>query len=184
MINYLIDLFFVGFPLWFKAAELKIKKPLNKRKILKIFNELGLSKISSIELIKKTLILLVTLFIALIIISILSSYFGLNDSELIKDKIQSISSQSTLILAYLLIIRVICEEIFFRGFLLGKLGNFFQAFLFAILHFSYESQIEVIGAFILGLILGKAAKDNKNLFPNILAHLIYNAIVVTLMGIL
>jgi len=184
MINYLIDLFFIAFPLWFKAAELKIKKPLTKAKIFRIFGELGLKRIGSFELIKKALILLGKLFLAVLIIGILSNYFGLNDSEIIKEKIQLISEQGVFILAYLVIVRVICEEIFFRGFLLNKLGNFFQAFLFAILHFSYESQIEVIGAFILGLILGKAAKDNKNLFPNIIAHLIYNIIILSLMGIL
>lgn len=184
MLNYLIDLFFIGFPIWFRANELKIKKPLNPKKLIEILHGFGLTRINAFDLIKKTIILLVKLFLALFLIGLIGSYLNFNDSEIIKDKIQSIMAEDPFILAYLIIIRVICEEIFFRGFLLHKLGNFFQAFLFAILHYSYESNIEVIGAFFLGLILGKSAKDNKNLFPNILAHLIYNAIILTIMGIL
>jgi membrane protease YdiL (CAAX protease family) len=75
---------------------------------------------------------------------------------------------------YLFVIRVFLEEWFFRGFLVNRIGVYLSSLLFAIGHISYGSIVEVIGAFILGVVLGKYYLKTKNLWVNYLAHFLYN----------
>ncbi|MEK7540280.1 MAG: CPBP family intramembrane glutamic endopeptidase [Patescibacteria group bacterium] len=82
------------------------------------------------------------------------------------------------LLGYLLVARVIAEEIFFRGFLAKKTGAVVSSIVFGALHASYGSGVEIIGAIVLGYALAKAFEKNKNLFPNIAAHFLYNLTVV------
>jgi len=84
-----------------------------------------------------------------------------------------------LLIWYFLTIRVFAEEVFFRGFLVKKIGVIPSSIIFGAAHFAYGSMVEVFGAFILGLILAKAFEENKSLFPNIFAHFFYNFIFIT-----
>jgi membrane protease YdiL (CAAX protease family) len=103
-----------------------------------------------------------------------------------------------LFIIYLFIIRIAVEEVFFRGFLMkysqdwlsGLLpksrifaphyGVLFSSAIFGLMHFAYGSFIEILGAFILGIILCLAAQRNGTIIPNIFAHMLYNALVVCL----
>jgi len=77
-------------------------------------------------------------------------------------------------IVYLFVIRVFVEEFFFRGFLVKKIGVFLSALLFAIAHLGYSSIVEFVGAFILGLVLGYYFKKTDNIYPNIIAHFLYD----------
>lgn len=69
------------------------------------------------------------------------------------------------------------EEILFRGFLVPRIGIFFSAVVFGLGHYAYNSTfgIEIIAAFIFGLIAGYAFKRTKSLYPSLIAHILVNA---------
>ncbi|MBN2127833.1 MAG: CPBP family intramembrane metalloprotease [Candidatus Diapherotrites archaeon] len=125
----------------------------------------------------KTLALLLTATIALNLIFLL---IGITDLEKVGIQVQEILIQSPYLIAYLLTIRVIAEEIFFRGFLTKKIGVLASSIVFAIAHYAYYSQAEIIGAFVLGLILASQYLKNKDLTSNIWAHALYNLINIIL----
>ena len=125
------------------------------------------------------------LLIALIVISLLitaiTSLFQLNDLDKVAERVKFLQQSAPVIFAYLLIVRVVSEEIFFRGFLVGRIGWIGASIDFGLAHIFYGSIVEVFGAVVLGGVLAKAFEKNGNLIPNILAHMVYNLIfVVTL----
>jgi membrane protease YdiL (CAAX protease family) len=81
---------------------------------------------------------------------------------------------------YLVIIAPFCEEIIFRGFLLGRMtykfgvnkGIIFSSFIFGALHFS-----NVFGATMVGLILCVLYKKSNSLITTIIVHAAYNSVV-------
>ncbi|MDD3177981.1 MAG: CPBP family intramembrane metalloprotease [Candidatus ainarchaeum sp.] len=98
--------------------------------------------------------------------------FGIeNDLHLVGDIIISFP---IFYIIYLFVIRVFLEEWFFRAFLTKKTGIVISSLIFGFAHFSYGSIFEIIGAFLLGLLLSYNYKKNKNIFPNYIAHLLYN----------
>lgn len=173
VVDVLIDLFLVIFPISMtsKALNLRPKKFSDLKPAL---NELGFKKIYTKEFLKQTLPLFAALVIISIALSIVLTLLQLNDLEQVVFAIDGIRKISPLFLAYILIARVSTEEIFFRGFLVNRVGVVPSAALFAILHIFYGSIAEVIGAFVLGLILAYCFKKGQNIFPLIVAHLFYN----------
>lgn len=84
-------------------------------------------------------------------------------------------------LAPLLVIIVVApfvEEIFFRGYLQRKTNLWFASFIFAYFHIIYGSLTELIGAFLLGLILGKEYEYTGDLFAPTFSHFFYNLVIV------
>jgi uncharacterized protein len=79
-------------------------------------------------------------------------------------------------LAFTSVIAPINEETLFRGFLVARLGILFSALIFGLLHYAYNSTfgIEMIFAFIFGLMAGYAFKKSNSLYPSLLAHILYN----------
>jgi membrane protease YdiL (CAAX protease family) len=174
LINFLIDFFLVFFPIIFIARKTK------KIEFKKILAELGIQKTGAKFFFRETTKLLLILIAVSITISLLLVLIGLNDSQNIFQKIDSLKSQSILLLFYMLIVRVTAEEIFFRGFLAKKIGIIFSSAAFACIHFSYGSIAEIIGTFFLGIVLAKFFMKNKNLMPNIFAHIFYNFFAIIL----
>ena len=115
-----------------------------------------------------------------IAISILMAFLGFNDLGKVGEVILKLREASPLLLIYLLVVRVVAEEVFFRGFLLKRIGLVLSTALFGIAHISYGSITEIVGALILGGLLAKAYERNGNLLPNIFAHLFYNLIFVSI----
>ena len=165
--NIFFDLVLIALPITFLLSR--------KRNLKKVMQELGFAKINGISLLKKTLLLFSTLIVASVIISIILGFLGLNDLNLVSKSVE-VASTIIPLFSVLIILRVISEEIFFRGFLVGKIGVVASSGVFALFHIGYGSVAEIIGAFVLGLILAKAFQLNKNLYPNIFAHAAYNAI--------
>lgn len=138
--------------------------------------ELGLFSKGFANDAKNTAILFLVLVVFSFLISLTTQLFGLNDLEKVAQNIDEIKTTAPLLLAYLLVARVVSEEIFFRGFLVKKIGVIGSSIVFGFAHFSYGSIVEVSGAIVLGLLLAKAFEENKNLLPNIVAHFLYNAV--------
>ncbi|MBN2067675.1 MAG: CPBP family intramembrane metalloprotease [Candidatus Diapherotrites archaeon] len=175
--NALIDLFLIGIPIAFLFIKKKREKQALSAK--ETARELGLSGIELKSFLKKTALLLAALVIAALFLDFLLTAFSVNDSQNIAAEIAGLKAVP-LLLFYLLSARVLSEEIFFRGFLVKRAGVVVSALLFAAMHFGYGSHAEIAGAFILGVILGKAFQLNKNLYPNIAAHIAYNAIAISM----
>ncbi|MBU2100154.1 CPBP family intramembrane metalloprotease [Candidatus Micrarchaeota archaeon] len=144
------------------------------------FKELGIKKIQIKELIKKSVNLIGILLAIAFLISIASTLIGVNDLNKVNEAVQAISTTSPALLFYYLTIRVFSEEIFFRGFLVKKTGVLFSSLIFGLAHLLYGSIIEIIGAFIAGLFLAYFYQKNNNLLPNIIGHMMYNAITLAL----
>lgn len=87
-------------------------------------------------------------------------------------------------LVFAAVVAPINEEIFFRGFLVPRVGIVLAALLFAIPHLSYNSthfvfwflQVEAIAAFIFGLLAGYVFKGTESLYPTIVAHILFNSL--------
>ena len=133
------------------------------------FECLGAKKTS-----KKTIEILAVLFIVSTLLGMAFSFIGLVDAVKVEAAIKKIFLASPFLLAYLFIVRVIAEEIFFRGFLVKEIGIIGSAVSFGLMHVLYFSIAEVIAATVLGVLLAWFYKRNKSLYPNIIAHMAYN----------
>lgn len=160
----LIDFLLIGIPLYY--FKKKKKSPAK---------ELGLKKEKIQTLVKQTLILFSAVVIAALALTALMDFFGLND---LNNVTQALEPLSFAWLVYLFTVRIISEEIFFRGFIVKKLGALWSSSLFALAHITYGSGAEILGAFVLGFIMAKAFEKNKNLYPNIAAHFLYNLVAI------
>ncbi|MEW6295456.1 MAG: CPBP family intramembrane glutamic endopeptidase [Candidatus Diapherotrites archaeon] len=156
-----MDAFLIGFPILY----IKRKKKLNIKK------ELSLNFFGKKDFALKTTELLLLLIIISIMINVALTILSLNDMAKVTQKI---SVTAPILLAYLFIVRVTAEEWFFRGFLVKQIGVMGSSIAFAAVHVFYFSVAEVIGAFLLGLVLAHYFKKNNTLYPNIIAHIAYN----------
>jgi membrane protease YdiL (CAAX protease family) len=107
--NFLLDFFLIFFPVFF------ITRDKTKRQFKKILQLLGIEKPGAKFFFKKTIALLATLIIVSIAVSIALALIGIRDMQGVFETINSIKTQNIALLFYLLIVRVIAEEIFFRG---------------------------------------------------------------------
>lgn len=69
------------------------------------------------------------------------------------------------------------EEVYFRGFLLERVGNWGQAALFALVHATYLVPLQVVLPFALGLLFGWLTR-RTSLWSVIVAHFGFNAIML------
>ncbi|MBU1120348.1 MAG: CPBP family intramembrane glutamic endopeptidase [archaeon] len=136
---------------------------------------MGLKFIGAKKLILLSIELILLLLIVSVVISLLANAFSVNDLQNVEG---TISRLPVYVMVYLLIIRVLAEELFFRGFLVNLIGVVPSSIIFAAFHFSWNSVIEVIGAFVAGLILAYYFKKNQTIYPNIIAHVCYNLLVI------
>ncbi len=83
-------------------------------------------------------------------------------------------------LAFVAFVGPVCEEILFRGLLVPRIGIVLSAAIFGLLHYGYGSTlgIDIIAAFIFGVIAGYTYKKTGSLYPSILAHILVNLLAV------
>ncbi len=166
LFNIFIDVSFIALPIFWLARK--------ERSFKAVFEKLGFRKIRPWHIIQKTGLLLLLMLAASIWLSLAMNFFGLNDLNLVSQSLER-SMDILPLFFWIVILRVISEEIFFRGFLVTKLGALPSSIIFAAVHIGYGSVAEILGVFVLGYILAKAFQLNKNLYPNIIAHALYNA---------
>jgi len=121
---------------------------------------------------------LIAIFSVLLIVGVLSLYFGFNDQEKVSEKINTLP---IFVLAFAVFGAPITEELFFRGFLAGRFGVVISSLLFGFMHLAYGSTVEVIGAFLIGIVLALTFRLSKSITPCILAHMGYNTLAIIVM---
>jgi len=113
------------------------------------------------------------------LIGIVMQYLGFQqDLEQVTDILKGAGFADLLII---LTVASFVEEVFFRGYLQRKTNILFASFVFAYFHIIYGSLSEIVGAFFLGLVLGKEYDQTKNLFAPILSHFFYNLVTIMLL---
>ncbi len=141
---------------------------------------LGLAQIKPLQDAKNTVIVLVVLFVLAVGTSWLLWLAGIDDSWKVEKAVQGMAASAPALLAYLLVVRAVSEEVFFRGFLAKKIGILPSAAVFALSHAAYGSIAEISGALVLGVWLGFIYIRNKSLVSNILGHMLYNFVAIML----
>jgi hypothetical protein len=112
------------------------------------------------------------------LIGIVMQYLGFQqDLEQVTDLLRGAGFADLLII---LTVASFVEEVFFRGYLQRKTNILFASFIFGYFHIIYGSLSEIVGAFFLGLVLGKEYDQTKNLFAPILSHFFYNLVTIML----
>lgn len=121
------------------------------------------------------------LFALNILIVYLASYFPINDLPDLSTSLVKEFLLAPILYSVFLLISAIAEEFFFRVYLTSYLGIWLATIVFALLHFSYNSYIEIIGAFILGLILAIVWKKTKNFYIVAVGHFLQNLYAILLL---
>lgn len=175
-----------------------------KKRGLNASKELCLESSKASRALKPSLVTLASLFIAALVLGIVLSFFGPSDISNVSEALKS-ARDNGIVFALSLTLGVALEELFFRGFLVKFLGNllwkragkarsklsvFFRKYsgallssaFFGLLHFGYASFAEILGAFVLGMVLALCFLKYKNLYANIYAHLLWNSLVLIVLA--
>ena len=177
-LNYLFSAIFVIllfiFPIAFEYIFYKKNKVNTKEKFWKqFFQKYGLAKFRYSYLLWGFLLSLGIFALNIIFVTLSSIFFP-----------QSISSVTTglakeflispIFFSIFLLVSAIAEEFFFRAFLTSYIGIFFATVIFALMHYSYGSVLEIVGAFILGLVFAIIWKKTNNFYIIAIAHFLQN----------
>ncbi len=139
---------------------------------LGIIQKLRASKIIAIGIVLFLIVLLLELSITLIG-DITKISFATNACE-------AITGMPLWFIFFILVVGPIDEELFFRGFLVKRIGIILSAVLFAVLHAGYGSTfgIDIIAAFVFGIIAGYIFKKTSSIYPSLIGHILVNVIAV------
>lgn len=118
---------------------------------------------------------ILTLIISLLISQALITFFGIEEQNVLLEEIVGFGPLIALLIS---LSAGISEEIFFRGFLQTRIGLVPAAALFAIVHASYGVIIQIIGPFIMGLLIGYLYYKTNSVVGPIVAHTLYNLTVL------
>ena len=116
------------------------------------------------------------IFLVLFCLGVAAILLHFNDQAKVSEKITSLPLT---VLLFAVIGAPLTEELFFRAFMVPRAGVIISAIVFGLMHFAYGSVVEVLGALAIGLVLGASFKFTKSAAPCMLAHMIYNAISIT-----
>ncbi len=130
---------------------------------------------------QSALLLAIILLAGNFLLFLIFSFFQKNDLHLVGISILNSLQESFILFSLYLLFSVFVEELFFRAFLTNIFGIWISTLFFGLLHFGYGSVFEMLGAFLLGLILAYAWKKTRNFYLVFLGHLIYNIVAVILL---
>lgn len=169
--NILLLIILFAFPILFEYFKFNYQK--QKGSFFKYFLErFGLLKFNWKTLLKGFGLSIVLIFVNVIIITI-GTYLSVND---IPSQVQLVANFKSLPIFFsiYLLISSVAEEFFFRAFLNKYFGIILSTLFFAFMHYSYSSYFQIIGAFILGLILAIVWKRSNNFYIVAIAHFLQN----------
>lgn len=127
------------------------------------------------------IISVIIIFIIFFAIELVLIALGVNPEDL--GNIQDLEKYFTPATLFILVsVQPIAEEIFFRGFLLDKIGSyagqnvaiFSTAILFGLAHMSYGKIYPVLFPMIMGVILAYVVIKTRNIYASIFAHITFN----------
>lgn len=170
---YLTALLSLFFP--FFAFSWMINKGISPKEMLK---RLGLSRD---RLSSKMIAIGIIIFFALFALEIMVNLVSSITNTTINTNVNLVLGSAPLwFFIFTSVIAPINEEIFFRGFLVPRIGIVVSAVIFGLLHASYNSTfgVEIIAAIIFGLIAGYVFKKSNSLYPSIVAHILLNTLAV------
>lgn len=127
-----------------------------------------------------------TLFLGFILIasalSIIETRTGieLTDMEKVGEVVNKSFNTNPIYFILLIVIVLFVEELFFRAFLVPRIGPILSTIIFTLFHLGYESIAETIGVFLLGLILAYWFKKNKSIIQNYIGHVLYDILAIIL----
>jgi len=128
---------------------------------------------------KKTFIWLILGAVLIFIVAVLNAailmLLDLNDAYKVYEIISGVPAW---ILVLAVFIAPFTEELFFRAALVPRVGILLSSLLFGIFHVSYGSLSEIIGAFLIALVLAYVYKKSKSIITPILLHLGFNLVSV------
>ena len=133
-----------------------------------------------------TLALFSALLLAFVVITAcittieIASGTQINDLDKVSGIVQEDFVGAPWLFALTLIVMLFIEEFFFRAFLVPRIGMILPTILFTIAHLGYGSWMEILGVFLLGLVLAYWFKKKKSLFQNYFGHLLYDILAVAL----
>ena len=161
----------------FLFPSVAISYLLMKGKTLKdIFGGLGLTKD---KLSLYIVAIGIGVFFAVLLFDVAVSLFSVATNIQLPTNVQMVLAGTPIyFLIFTFLIAPINEEIFFRGFLVPRIGIILSAIIFAVLHLSYLSVSEFAAAFFFGLIAGYVYKKTKSLYPSIVAHMLVNFVTI------
>lgn len=121
-----------------------------------------------------------TLAVLLMLLLLFQLYtaLGIADSDQVMGAIRGVPFY---ILLLAVAINPFTEEIFFRGFLVPRIGVLPAAAIFGLSHLSYGSVAEVVSVFFIGLLFGIVFEKRRSLLPVVVSHIIINSAAVYLM---
>ncbi len=130
---------------------------------------------------------LAAIFVLIFVFTYLAMEFGFNDQDKITE---TVSGLPLPLLLFAVMAAPFSEELFFRAFLIKALakvpwmGVLFSSVLFGAVHFAYGSVVEIVGATLIGLVLGTVFLKSKSITPPLIIHIIYNLLAVMVMRFL
>jgi hypothetical protein len=127
----------------------------------------------------KNILIGLSLFVIMLIVEFgISAFSQVTHIALPTNVQQVLSGLPVYFFVFTFLIAPINEEIFFRGFLVNRIGIIPSALLFALLHFGYASISEFVAALIFGLAAGYVFKKTGSLYATITAHIILNMLTI------
>lgn len=141
-----------------------------------VLEELGISR-RSFRLIH--IIIGIALFALVLFFTIIITAISIITNSVINTNAsQVLSGQPVWFYIFVGLISPIAEEIFFRGFLVKRIGILPSALIFGLAHTSYDSTygVEIIAAFLFGIAAGYVFKKTKSLYPSMIGHILVNSI--------
>jgi len=128
-----------------------------------------------------TAIGLTALFTIMFWLQLVSLAVGFNDQQKVVDKV---SDLPLLVLALAVVVAPFTEELFFRAMLTPRIGILLSSLVFGLLHFSYGSVVEIVGVFVIGMLLAAIYRISRSVAPCIAIHLIYNFLSIAAMKLM
>ncbi|MBU0532077.1 CPBP family intramembrane metalloprotease [Candidatus Micrarchaeota archaeon] len=117
----------------------------------------------------------------LLFLGVVATLTGFNDQEAVYEKVADLP---VYILLFAIFLAPITEELFFRALLVPRIGIIFSAILFGLMHVSYGSVIEIVGAGLIGVVLAIMFRISKSITPCIIIHVTYNLFSIIVMRFL
>jgi uncharacterized protein len=144
--------------------------------VKEVIQKLGLSRD---KLTTKAIIIGLVLFFAILVLEVATGLISQATGVPWPTNVAAVLGGEPLyFLVFAFLIAPINEEIFFRGFLVPRIGIIFSALIFAVLHAGYMSISEFAAAFVFGILAGYVFKKNRSLYSTILAHFLVNFLTI------